>query len=76
MNAEKNNKIKKPSNSSTFLVKIVFTQNASIQGYVQWIEKKKTLPFRSCLELFHLMQNGVQSADQETASKVELRSWD
>ena len=31
----------KQSGGSTFLVKVIFTQNASMQGFVQWIEKER-----------------------------------
>ena len=61
---------------STFLVKVLFTQNASMQGFVQWIEKEKTLPFRSCFELFHLMEAGLEIENREGKGRVRFRSWE
>ena len=76
MNIKEKKKDEKISCSSTFLVKVIFTRNASMQGYVQWKEKEKTLPFRSCMELLHLMEGSLELANQEGNSKVKLRSWD
>lgn len=76
MNIKDRQKYAKQSGSSTFLVKVIFTRNASMQGYVQWIEREKTLPFRSCLELFHLIEGGLEIANREDKTKMKLRSWD
>jgi len=42
---------------ATFLIKILYRQNASWQGKVTWVEKGKTEKFRSALELFVLIES-------------------
>lgn len=50
-------------NTTSFLVKVQFRQNASWQGTIQWIENGKTQKFRSCLELIRLMDKAVEESD-------------
>ncbi len=76
MNIKERGEDTKQSGGSTFLVKVIFTQNASMQGFVQWIEKEKTLPFRSCLELLHLMEAGLEIANPESKGRTRFRSWE
>lgn len=45
---------------ATFLVNILYRQNASWQGTVTWVEDDKTMNFRSALELFVLMESALQ----------------
>lgn len=52
----------------TFIVKIKYNQNQSIQGSIQWIEKKKVVHFRSMMELILLLS--------ESVDKKEIRSWE
>lgn len=63
----------KPAMSTTFVVKIMFCENASIQGYVQWIEQEKTMPYRSLMELVHLVETAVR---KDKKGLIEFRSWD
>lgn len=51
----------------TFIVKIKYGQNHSIQGSIQWIEKRKTVYFRSMMELVILLSESVENKD--------IRSW-
>ncbi|MDW7669864.1 MAG: hypothetical protein SCJ93_13655 [Bacillota bacterium] len=64
MNGKDNDKIK----GSSFLVKIKYSENNSIQGTIQWLEKKKIVHFRSMMELMMLLS--------ESVSKEELRKWE
>ena len=48
---------KKHGQQATFMVRIQYRQNATWQGQVTWAEKKKTLPFRSALELIKLIDS-------------------
>ena len=50
---------------ATFALKILFRQNASWQGSVQWLEKGKGQSFRSVLELIMLMDSALNSAAEE-----------
>lgn len=56
---------------STFLIKVLYVQNASIQGIIQWIDEDKIIPFRSFMELIHLLEEGVMMNDEIK----DLRSW-
>jgi len=63
MNDEK----KHNKSESSFLVKIKYSENNTIQGTIHWLEKKKIVNFRSMMELMMLLG--------ESVSKEELRSW-
>ncbi|MEL7609933.1 MAG: hypothetical protein AAGU74_10540 [Bacillota bacterium] len=56
---------------ATFVVNVLFQQNASWQGTVSWLNQGKTLPFRSLLELLKLMDSAIA-----TDTVVEVISWD
>lgn len=62
-----NNKSKLIKNTS-FLLKINYHQNHSIQGSIQWLEKRKTVYFRSLMELILLLK-------EASSDSTELRSW-
>lgn len=51
----------------SFLVKIQFRQRESWQGQVTWVEEKRTVSFRSALELIRLL---------DEAGNGKGRSWD
>jgi len=52
---------------SSFLVKIKYQQNNSIQGTVHWLEENKIVNFRSMMELMMLITENID--------KEELRTW-
>ena len=43
----------------TFVVTIFSSQNSTWQGTVTWLDKKKTLPFRSMLEMIKMIDSVV-----------------
>ena len=45
----------------TFVVHVMYRQNATWQGSVTWAEKKQTANFRSALELIKLMDSAVEA---------------
>ena len=55
---------------ATFNVRVMFRQNASWHGSVQWLEEQKTENFRSVLELLHLMSSTVPE-EQKTPVRKE-----
>lgn len=57
--------IKKNGEKGTFLVHVQYRQNASWQGQVTWVEKQKTLCFRSALELLKMIDGALDSEKQE-----------
>lgn len=52
---------------NTFVVSILYTQNSTWQGTVDWLTKDgtKTQCFRSALELIRLIDGAVESSDQK-----------
>lgn len=57
------------ANGQTFVVDIKCRQNHTWQGTVNWVEQKKTLPFRSALELIKLMDSAMEEAGSEEEDK-------
>lgn len=51
--------------AATFVVKVLFRQNASWQGSVLWQEGGKEQSFRSVLELIFLMDSALNSLDEK-----------
>lgn len=49
----------KPGAKGTFVVRVLFRQNATWQGTVSWVEGNKTQQFRSMLELIHLLEDAL-----------------
>lgn len=51
----------------TFIVKVKYNQNYSLQGSVQWVEQGRLVNFRSEMELLSLLNEAVDNK--------EIRSW-
>ncbi len=49
----------KRGEKGTFVVRVMFRQNATWQGTVSWVEGGKTQHFRSMLELIHLLEDAL-----------------
>lgn len=70
----------KERSSATFILQIMFRQNATWQGTIKWVEKQETLHFRSALELIKIIdsanaegyQVNVVSNGTETREYVSL----
>jgi len=52
---------------SSFLIKIKYQQNNSIQGSIHWLEENKIVNFRSMMEMMMLITENID--------KKELRTW-
>ncbi len=59
---------------SAFLIRILFRQNATWMGEVQWLDGEKKLYFRSLLELVMLMQEALDTSDTPPAD-YSVRNW-
>ena len=57
----------KDGKKATFLIKILFRQNASWQGSVAWLEGKREQSFRSALELLFLMDSVLSGKDAKAS---------
>ena len=53
---------------STFVVKVMYHQNHTIQGEVLWVQARQKEYFRSELELIHLMSGALGDDAAEKAS--------
>lgn len=51
---------------ATFVVKVLFRQNASWQGSILWQEGGREQSFRSVLELIFLMDSALHQAEEAT----------
>ena len=49
----------KQGKAATFIIRILFRQNASWQGSIKWIEGNQEEYFRSVLELLYLLDNAL-----------------
>ena len=56
----------KVGEKATFIIQVQFRQNSSWQGTITWTEKKKTLCYRSTLEMLKLMDSAL-AADGEVS---------
>lgn len=50
--------------AATFILQIKFRQNNTWQGSLEWVEKKKTLMFRSALELIKIIDSTKEQGYQ------------
>lgn len=50
---------------ATFVVTVLYRQNATWQGTLKWLEGGKEEKFRSALELIKLMDSAVEQTDEE-----------
>jgi cytochrome c1 len=68
----KDNEIKiEPSAKGTFIIKVLYRQNATWQGNIQWVEGKKTQYFRSDLEMLKLIDEAIRGSDEDDTAKWE-----
>lgn len=61
---------KKSDTRANFLIQIQYRHNSSWQGRILWLDTKKTVLFRSFMELAMLMQEALvegNSVDQQCA---------
>ena len=47
---------------ATFIVQVMYRQNATWQGQVVWSEKNETRQFRSALELIKLIDSAAEES--------------
>ncbi len=45
---------------ATFVVKVLFQQNATFQGTIQWVNEGRSLNFRSDFEMLKLIDDAIQ----------------
>ncbi|MGI6621215.1 MAG: hypothetical protein ACOX35_07250 [Bacillota bacterium] len=60
-----------PGAANTFLIKVLYTQRTTVQGILHWVEQGRSLPFRSFLEMVHLLGEAIQTREDMD----RLKSW-
>jgi len=66
--------LRKHGELGTFIVRVQHRQNSSWQGRITWMEKNRTLNFRSVWELLKLIVSAVETVE-ETDEEGEEQSW-
>lgn len=61
--------MEEPGKRATFVISVLFRQNATWQGTVRWLNRDQTQRFRSTLELISLMEDAL-SQDGAPASRA------
>lgn len=59
----------------TFVVKVQHKQNSSWQGRITWMEKNRTLCFRSAWELLKLIVSAVETVKGTEEGDEREPSW-
>lgn len=59
----------------SFVVRVQYKQNSSWQGRITWMEKDKTLCFRSAWELLKLIESAVETTKGPSKDEDEAPSW-
>ena len=68
--------LRKHGELGTFVVRVQHRENSSWQGRITWMEKNRTLYFRSVWEMVKLIASAVETAgDQETEPEEKEPSW-
>ncbi len=60
---------------SAFLVRVMYRQNATWMGEIQWLDGREKLHFRSFLEMVTLMQQAMEKSGTPPA-EYRFRSWE
>ena len=60
----------------SFIVRVQNRQNSSMQGRITWVEKNKTIRFRSAWEMIRLINSAIDIDKQKTEDGSELPSWE
>lgn len=55
----------------TFIVNVMFRENATWQGEVVWADEKKKQYFRSALELIKMIDGALNSEEEKMQTKTE-----
>ena len=64
--------LSKHGDIGTFVVRVQQRQNSSWQGRVTWMEKDKTIQFRSVWEMIKLIESAVDMVSEQENRPEEL----
>ncbi|OQB24543.1 MAG: hypothetical protein BWY11_01030 [Firmicutes bacterium ADurb.Bin182] len=57
-------KLTKNTEKTTFIINVLYRQNASWQGSIHWVNQNQTMNFRSTNELIKLMDSALSCEDE------------
>ena len=60
----------------SFIVRVQNRQNSSMQGSITWVEKNKTIRFRSAWEMIRLINSAIDIDKQKPEDGSDLPSWE
>ncbi|MBQ2641586.1 MAG: hypothetical protein IJG15_06290 [Lachnospiraceae bacterium] len=66
--------LSKHGDMGSFIIRVQQRQNSSMQGRLTWIEKNKTVHFRSVWELIRLIDSAVEM--DNPIPEGELPTWE
>ena len=66
--------LSKHGDLGTFIVRVQHRQNSSWQGRITWMERDKTINFRSVWEMVKLIESAVESTDT-SIDEEERATW-
>jgi len=67
--------LSKHGDEGTFIVRVQQRQNSSWQGRITWVDKDKTVYFRSVWEMMKLIDSALASNEEDDADKESV-GWD
>ena len=68
--------LSKHGDLGSFIVRVQHRQNSTMQGRVTWVEKNKTVFFRSAWEMIRLIDSALEINEDERDENEDLPSWD
>lgn len=67
---------RKTTKDLTFYLRVQYRCNSSWQGTIQWLDGRKSVTFRSVLELANLINDAkLQAAGQESNKGLLKKEW-
>ena len=66
--------LSKHGDLGSFIIRVQQRQNSSMQGRLTWVEKNKTVRFRSVWEMIRLIDRAVEM--DNPVPEEELPSWE
>ena len=66
--------LNKHGDLGTFIIRVQHRQNSSWQGRITWMDKNKTLSFRSVWEMIKLIASALDTVSEQDDSS-DGKSW-
>ena len=66
--------LSKHGDLGSFIIRVQHRQNSSMQGRLTWVDKNKTVFYRSAWEMIRLIDSALEETGQE--QEDDLPSWE